>query len=178
MHSAIFFDFRPLYGSYELADNLRNWLIPQPPRHYRFLRAMAEEALTCPPALGWTNNLVYDGGKEHPHTMDLKLHGSRPFVDAERIWSLSHGVWATNTGDRLRAVASAQNQRPEETGAEVEAFYLVQRFRMQHQIMAKNPDEPNRLESSSLNPLNRLMLKEALKQAKKIQLRLKLEYGL
>ena len=178
LHSTIFFDFRPLYGSYELADNLRNWLLPQPPKHNRFLRALAEEALTCSPSLGWMNKFVYDGGSAHPHTMDLKLHGSRPFVDAERIWSLAHGIWATNTGDRLLAVASAQNQRPENTAAEVEAFYLVQRFRMQQQIMAKNPEEANRLNPSSLNTLNRLMLKEALKLAKNIQLRLKLEYGL
>jgi CBS domain-containing protein len=178
MHSTIFFDFRPLYGNYELADRLRNWLLPRPPKYNNFLRTMAEEALTSAPSLGWANNFVYDGGKQHPHTMDLKLHGSRPFVDAARTWSLTHGVWATNTGERLRAVARAQNQRPEITAGEVEAFYLVQRFRMQQQIMAKNPDEANRLNPSSLNALNRLMLKEAFKQAKSIQLRLKLEYGL
>lgn len=178
LHSSIFFDFRPLYGSNELADTLRNWLIPQPQKHTRFLRLMAEEALTCPPSLGWTNNFIYDGGKQHPHTMDLKLHGSRPFVDAARIWSLTHGVWATNTGDRLRAVATFKNQRPEETAAEIEAFYLVQRFRIQQQLTTENPDAANRLDPSSLNALNRLMLKEAFKQAKKIQLRLKLEYGL
>lgn len=178
MHSTIFFDFRPLYGSYELADRLRDWLLPQPPNYDRFLRAMVEEALLAAPSLGWANNFVYDGGKQHPHTMDLKLHGTRPFVDAARIWSLTHGVWATNTGDRLRAVASAQNQRPEKTAGEVEAFYLVQRFRMHQQLMAKNRDEANRLDPSSLNALNRLMLKEAFKQAKNIQMRLKLEYGL
>jgi CBS domain-containing protein len=178
MHSTIFFDFRPLYGSYELADRLRNWLLPQPPNYGRFLRALAEEALLATPSLSWTNSFVYDGGKQHPHTIDLKLHGSRPFVDAARTWSLTHGVWATNTGDRLRAVARAQNQRPETTAGEVEAFYLVQRFRMQQQIIAKNPDEANRLDPSSLNALNRLMLKEAFKQAKNIQLRLKMEYSL
>ena len=178
LHSTIFFDFRPLYGSYELADRLRDWLISQPPSYDRFLRAMAEEALIVAPSLGWANNFVYDGGKQYPHTMDLKLHGSRPFVDAARTWSLTHGIWATNTGDRLRAVARVQNLRPETTAGEVEAFYLVQRFRMQQQIAAKKPDEANRLDPSSLNALNRLMLKEAFKQAKNIQMRLKLEYGM
>ena len=178
MHSTIFFDFRPLYGSYELADRLRQWLLPLPVQYARFMRAMAEEALIAAPSLGWANNFVYDGGKQHPHTMDLKLHGTRPFVDAARTWSLTHGVWATNTGDRLRAVARARNQRPETAAGEVEAFYLVQRFRMQQQLTANDPDEANRLNPASLNALNRLMLKEAFKQAKNIQLRLKLEYGL
>jgi CBS domain-containing protein len=178
LNSTVFFDFRPLYGSYHLADDLRQWLIPRPPAHPRFLRALAVEALTCPPPLGWANRFVYDGGKAHPHTMDLKLHGSRPFVDAARIWSLAEGVWATNTGDRLSAVSRARNWRPQETAAELEAFYLVQRFRMQQQIMSEDPAAANRLNPSSLNTLNRLMLKEALKQAKKVQLRLKLEFEL
>ena len=178
LHSTIFFDFRPLYGSYDLADRLRDWLLPRPPNYARFLRALAEEAMSAAPSLGWVNNFVYDGGKQHPHTMDLKVHGSRPFVDAARVWSLIHGVWATNTADRLRAVARAQNQRPETTAGEVEAFYLVQRFRMQQQLMAQIPDKANRLDPSSLNRLNRLMLKEAFKQAKNIQMRLKLEFGL
>ncbi len=176
MHSTIFFDFRPLYGSYELADRLRNWLLPQPRNYERFLRALAEEALIAAPPLGWLNRFIYDGGKQYPHTIDLKLHGSRPFVDAARIWSLTHGVWATNTGDRLRAVARTMNQRPEVTAGEVEAFYLVQRFRMHQQLMTENPDQANRLDPSSLNRLNRLMLKEAFKQARNIQERLKLEY--
>jgi len=178
LHSTIFFDFRPLYGSHELVDNLRNWLIPQPAKHKLFLRLMAEEALTCQPSLGWINNFVYDGGKKYPHSIDLKLHGSRPFVDAARIWSLTHGTWATNTGDRLRAVAKATNQRPEETAAEVEAFNLIQRFRIQQQLMSNTSEAANRLDPSSLNELNQLMLKESFKQAKKIQLRLKLEYDL
>jgi len=127
--------------------------------------------------LGWTGGFVYDGGRQLPHTIDLNLHGSRPFVDAARIWSLTHGAWETNTGDRLRATAKAMELSPEETAAEVEAFYLVQRFRFQQQLAADTPEKANRLNPSSLNELNRLMLKEAFKQAKKLQLRLKLEHG-
>ena len=178
LNSTIFFDFRPLYGNYNLVDSLRKWLIPQPAQYPIFLRTLAEEALTCTPSLGWTGGFVYDGGRKYPHTIDLKLHGARPFIDAARIWSLTHGAWETNTGDRLRATAKAMNLPPEETAAEIEAFYLVQRFRFQQQLSSRSDDRANRLNPSDLNQLNRLMLKEAFKQAKKLQLRLKLEYGL
>jgi len=178
LNSTIFFDFRPLYGNYSLVDSLRKWLLPLPAQQPLFLRTMAEEALTCNPPLGWTGGFVYDGGRKYPHTIDLKMHGARPFVDAARIWSLTHGNWETNTGDRLRATAKAMDLSPEETAAEIEAFYLVQRFRFQQQLLAEEPEMANRLNPSHLNELNRLMLKEAFKQAKKLQLRLKLEYGL
>ena len=178
LNSTIFFDFRPLYGRYELVDELRNWLLPQPPEHPRFLRALAEEALTCAPPLSWTGGFVYDGGVEHPHSIDLKRFGARPFVDAARIWSLMYGVWATNTGDRLRAVAEPLNLSAEQVAGEVESFYLIQRFRFRQQLVAEHPDDTNRIDPDSLNELHRLMLKEAFKQAKKLQLRLKLQHGL
>jgi len=178
LNSTIFFDFRPLYGRYELVDELRNWLLPQPPEHPRFLRALAEEALTCAPPLGWTGGFVYDGGVEHPHSIDLKRFGARPFVDAARIWSLMYGVWATSTGDRLRAVAEPLNLSAEQVAGEVESFYLIQRFRFRQQLVAEDPDDTNRIDPDTLNELHRLMLKEAFKQAKKLQLRLKLQHGL
>ncbi len=177
MHSTIFFDFRPLYGSYDLADTLRNWLLPEPRNYELFLRTMAEEAMTAVPSLGWANRFIFDGGKQYPRTMDLKLHGSRPFVDtAHASGAEQRYTTVTNTGDRLRAVAGAMKQRPEVTAGEVEAFYLVQRFRMHQQLLAETPDAANRLDPYSLNRLNRLMLKEAFRQAKNIQMRLKLGY--
>jgi CBS domain-containing protein len=178
LNSTIFFDFRPVYGRYELVDRLRSWLLPLPPKRPRFLRAMAEDALSCPPALGWVGNFVYDGGRDYPHTIDLKLRGARPFVDAGRIWSLAHGVWATNTSERLRAAGAALNRPPEDTAAAVEAFHVIQRFRIQQQLATADPEAANRLDPSSLNDLHRLMLKEAFKQAKKLQLGLKQHYGL
>lgn len=177
LNSSIFFDFRPLYGRYELVDALRNWLLPQPPEHPRFLRALAQEALTCAPPLGWTG-FIYDGGVEHPHSIDLKRFGARPFVDAARIWSLMYGVWATSTGDRLRAVAEPLKLSAEQVAGEVESFYLIQRFRFRQQLLAEDPDDTNRIDPDELNELHRLMLKEAFKQAKKLQLRLKLQHGL
>lgn len=178
LNSTIFFDFRPLYGRYELVDNLRTWLSPRVPGHDRFLRALAEQALTCEPPLGWMGRFRYDGDKDFPHTLDLKLYGLRPFVDAARVWGLANGIWATNTGQRLRATAEALDRPPSDMAAAVEAFYLVQRFRIQQQLTNKDPDRVNRLDPNTLNQLNRLMLKEAFKEAKALQERLRLDYGL
>jgi CBS domain-containing protein len=178
LHSTIFFDFRPLYGRYELADGLRKWLMPLPSSYPRFLRGLAEQALACSPALGWTGNFIYDKNKDYPRTIDLKLSGARPFVDAARIWSLAHGVWATNTGDRLREAGRTMARKPEDTAAAVEAFQLLQRFRIQQQMRTRDPERVNRLDPSTLNDLQRLMLKEAFKQGKKLQLRLKQDYDL
>ncbi len=174
----MFFDFRPLYGNYDLVDRLRNQLLAEAPGHNRFFRALAQDALACTPPLGWAGQFVYDKDRDHPHTIDLKLHGARPFVDAARIWSLLHRVWATNTADRIRASGAAMNRAKEDVAAEVEAFHLVQRFRIQQQLSTRDRERVNRVNPSDLNELQRLMLKEAFRQAKKVQLRLRQEYGL
>ena len=176
LNATIFFDFRPLYGQDELVDELHNWLLPKPPQHPRFLRALAVEALTCSPSLGWFGRFSYDGGNRYPHTIDIKKHGARPFIDAARIWALKHGVWSTNTGARLRAAAAGMNRSPGDTAASVEAFDLIQRIRMQRQLAGGAYDEINRVDPSELSAPQRQMMKEAFRQAKLLQLRLRQEF--
>ena len=177
LYATIFFDFRPLYGQDELVDDLHHWLLPQPAEHPRFLRAMATEALTCSPSLGWFGTFSYDGGRDHPHTIDLKKRGARPFVDAARIWGLQCGVWTTNTVERLRAVGPQLRRAPTDTAASVEAFDLIQRIRIQNQLGVSEKERANRVNPAELSTAQRLMIKEAFKQAKVLQLRLRQEFA-
>jgi len=82
-----------------------------------FLRLMTENALQCQPPLGLIRDFVYDNNKDFPHTIDLKMHGARPFVDAARIFALANNVAMTSTAQRLRGAAEATN-----LGADVEAM--------------------------------------------------------
>ena len=176
LHSTIFFDFRPLYGQVELVDRLRSWLLPRPSRNPRFLHCLSAQALACAPALGFLGRFVYDGGKEFPHTIDLKMHGVRPFVDAARVWGLKYQAWATSTADRLRAAAAGMNRSAAETAATIEAFDLVQRIRLHQQLVCKESGKANRVDPRRLNELQKMLLKEAFSQAKLLQLRLKQEF--
>lgn len=178
LYATIFFDFRPLYGQDELVDDLRSWLLPQPAENPRFLHLLAAQALDCAPALGFLDRFVPDGGKKYPHTIDLKNHGARPFVDAARIWGLKHQAWATNTGDRLRAVAGLRQSSPTAAAAQIEAFELVQRLRLRQQLSANEPAAANRVDPRRLATLQKLLLKEALKEAKLLQMALRQEFGL
>ncbi|TCT21534.1 DUF294 nucleotidyltransferase-like domain-containing protein [Thiobaca trueperi] len=178
LHSTIFFDFRPLYGSSEPVDQLRDWLIAEAPGHDRFLHALAEQTLSVAPPLGWAGQFTFDRNRDFPHTIDLKLQGARYFMDAARLWALKWGVWATNTAERLRATGSGRGRLGEDTAAEIESFHLIQRFRIHQQLQTRDPDAVNRVDPDDLNELHRLMLKEALKQARKLQSRLRQEFPL
>jgi len=178
LHGTIFFDFRPLYGRYELVDHLRSWLLARAPEHPLFLRALAQQALDVAPPLGFAGRFLYDRNRDFPHTIDLKTRGARLFVDVARIEGLAKGVWATNTAERLRATGAGPGRAAGDIAAEVEAFHLVQRFRIHQQQTTVDVDGVNRVDPARMNELNRLMLKEALRQAHKMQLRLQQTYGL
>jgi CBS domain-containing protein len=177
LNATIFFDFRPLYGRDELALALRDWLLARVPGKPAFLHAMAEQALDAEPPLGFLGGFRLDAGAEFPDTLDLKAQAIRFFVDAARILALSRGIAPTNTVERLRLSGAALGTPEEETATLVEAFYQIQRLRLDNQLAPVYPQAANRLNPARLNALNRQILKEALKHARRLQQRVGLDYG-
>jgi CBS domain-containing protein len=176
LDSTIFFDLRPVYGDASLAERLRESLLASAADRPIFLRTMAENALRCRPPLGVLRDFVYDRSAEFPHTIDLKS-SSRPFVDSARILALAHGVPHTSTAERLRAVDEAIRFGPAQLAALVDAFHFVHLMRLRSQC---RPDGAgagtNRVDPAELNDLDRHTLKEAFRQARKLQAHLARRY--
>jgi CBS domain-containing protein len=64
----------------------------------------------------------------------------------------------------------------EEAAAMVAAFYQIQRLRLQNQVSGEFPAAANRLNPDRLHQLDRQILKEAFRQARTLQQRLRLDY--
>jgi len=176
LNASIFFDFRPLYGREELVAELQESLLKRVKGNTAFARAMTVNALEQEPPLSWWRDFRFGGGKDYPHTLDLKGQGVRIFVDAVRILALAHGVAPTNTVERLRAVRQALGMPVEEVAAMAAAFYQIQRLRLQNQVSGEFPEATNRLNPDRLHKLDRQILKEAFRQARTLQQRLRLDY--
>lgn len=180
LHASIFFDFRPLTGDAAPALELRAWLNRAAQKNPRFLHQMAGNALRNRPPLGLVRDFVLSEDDAHPHTIDLKLNGAMPFVDAARIFALAAGSPQTNTAKRLREAARALNIPDGELADWNRAFHFLQLLRLRHQHgqqrAGQTPD--NHLDPDTLNPLDRRILKEALRQARKVQARLAMDYQL
>ncbi len=176
LNAAIFFDLRPLAGTYHLGTELRAAVTELAASRTLFLRQMAVNALESAPPLGLLRDFVTDD-KDHPGTIDLKAGGIRIFVDAARIMALAQRVTETCSADRLRLAGRAQRMPDAEIAALVDAFYYLQVLRLKHQQL--HPSEaPNRIAPAALNDLERRVLKEALRLAKSLQTRLALDYQL
>jgi len=178
LNATIFFDFRPLYGKTELADAMRRYLLQHASATPLFLRAMAKNALDVEPPLGKLRDFNTDLEPGHPGKIDLKKYGSRIFVDVARIYALATGVHNTNSVQRLRLSAQRLNTKAEDVNAVLEALDFIQLLRLRHQYLEGEPgvQGDNLIEPDKLNELDRRILKESFRQARKIQSRLKLDY--
>jgi CBS domain-containing protein len=178
LNATIFFDLRPIHGDARLAERLRSWLLTAAVEHPVFLRQLAAAALAVKPPLGRIRDFATARSGEHAHTLDLKM-GARPFVDAARVLCLAHGIPHTSTAERLRGVAEAARLSPDRVASLVDAFHFVHllRLRCQRGLLGRR-SSGNRLNPRDLNDLDRHVLKEAFRQARGLQGRVALDYGL
>jgi len=176
LHCTIFFDFRPLHGADHLAAELREWLSGAACKNTRFLHQMVENALRNRPPSG----SVWDFFTSKGNSLDLKLNGITPFVDAARIFSLAAGGRQTNTLLRMRESAEALRVSPQETEAWCDAFLFIQllRLRLHHEQCEREEPLSNHVDPDSFNNLDKRILKEAFRQARKLQTKLALDYQL
>lgn len=171
LHASVFFDLRAVGGAVELADPLLAWLGAETPARGAFLHQLARNALESRPPLGLFGTLAGSGRGRDPAAIDLKLHGTRLFVDAARVMALARGITTAGTVARLRAAARAGGFPLAEAEAAIDAFQILQQLRLRMQLgdPAAVEGEPNAVRADALNEFDRRVLKEALLQARRLQ---------
>ena len=180
LDATICFDFRAMHGDRRLAASLRDWLGVAARNSPNFLRLMAENAVQARPPLGTWRDFATEDVPNAPRTINLKLYGVRPFIDAARVMALARGVPQTSTDLRLRDASAAGALPAAEAEAAAAAFSFVQEIRLRHQAKqeALTADTANRVDPARLNELDRRTLKEAFRIARDLQSRLELDYRL
>jgi CBS domain-containing protein len=179
--SSIYFDLRVVWGDEQGCEQLRQGLLEQVADNRIFQRMLADNALRQRPPVGRLREFVLTRqGNDKAATLDLKVQGLTPFVDGARLLALANGVGACNTLERLRQLVAKGVIEPLDGAAYEEAYHFIQQTRMQqHQRQARdNLPYSNRLDPDSLNHLDRRILREALRQAQRLQSSLALRYQL
>jgi len=177
--ASIFFDFRALWGEARLADALRTEVAARARANARFLKQMSDNALRNRPPLSWFGELEGAEDEAGVEGIDLKMNGSVPFVDAARIFALAAGVTVTNTVERLQQAGTVRGIPEEEVKAACDAFEYVQllRLREQHRRSGDGTGVNANVVPLDLMPdLDRRILREAMREARRLQQRLELDY--
>ena len=176
LNASIFFDLRSLHGAGELVGQLRALLLSMTTATPSFQHLMAANALHAEVPLNFRGELAV----EENEAVDLKKFGSRIFVDAARIFALASGSGAVNTSDRLHQAGQVAGMPPSEIAAVDAAFRQILRLRLEHQVAAETKGETAGIgpTPADLHDMDRAILREALRLAKRLQQRLKLNYAL
>jgi len=186
LQASIYFDLRPLAGEHALAQGLRAHIATQASALPRFTKQLADNALLNRAPLNWRGAIETTATADGHAMLDLKMRGATLFVDAARLYALAHGITATTTRERLTASARVLQVPAHEAEAWVGGFDFLQSLRLRahlarvdEQGKLSEPDgatSANWIEPERLNDIERQMLKEALRQARRLQQRMALDY--
>ncbi len=174
LQANIFFDLRAIFGDTVLVDELQAWLLAHTRENTLFLRLLMANALQTEPPLGLIRAFAVDDEPGRAGTIDLKARGTRIFVDAARASALALGDPSLNTADRIRVAAAHFGADPRHVEATVDAFHYLQMMRLRTQerhAADVAATAANRVDPYALNEIDQRMLKEALRQARKLQQR-------
>jgi CBS domain-containing protein len=181
--ASIYFDFRPLAGAAALTRPMRELLKREASRNARFMKQMADNALQHAPALSWIG-AIDTRSQDGQDVIDLKLNGTAIYVDAARLYALAHGIGATGTRARFEAAARTMGASAREAEAWTGGFEVLQMLRLRVQLDGASREavdasdgNPNLLDVSALNDIDRRMLKESLRVARRLQQRIEMDYG-
>ncbi|MCB2001193.1 MAG: CBS domain-containing protein [Rhodoferax sp.] len=175
LNANIYFDLRPLVGRADLAEQLRDGITRQAAALPRFAKQMADNARRHRVPLNWRGAIDTQSvdGRE---MVDLKHHGTAVFVDVARLYALALGVTAIGTRERFEAIGPRLHMSAPDSEAWIAAFEFLQMLRLQVQMGDTPLETANQVELESLNHIDRHMLKESFRVARRLLAKLERDY--
>jgi CBS domain-containing protein len=169
--SLIFFDFRPVHGDPLLAENLRASLIHSLKGGSLFLTHMAAIALQNRSPLGLFGRLNVERTGPHRGTLNIKINGLAPIVDAARMAALESHVYATSTLERLRDIQGTGSFLAPPAPDIEQAFEFLMGLRLQHQYRQRRDgaEADNHIDPVALSHLEWRMLRETFRLIGSVQ---------
>jgi CBS domain-containing protein len=180
LSSSIYFDFRVIWGEPAQAEKLFDCVLHKVSTNTLFQRMLAQNALVLRPPIGRFRDFVVARSGSEKDTLDLKRQGLMPFVDGARLLALSHGIAECNTLERFSRLKAQGVIEAKDADAYEEAYHFIQLIRMQQHQRQDREGRPfsNRIDPDNLNHLDRRILRESFRQAKRLQASLALRYQL
>ena len=177
--ACIFFDLRPVGDTEALGSALRTVIQTAAPGSGRLLALLARDVVERPVPLTVFGNFRLARDGPHRGTIDVKGGGSLQLTGAARVHALALGLAETNSIDRFRS-ATAHGVYAADEGREiVDAYQLIQRLRLAHQLACLDRGEPpnNRLDPRRLSHADTLLLHDALRTVTRVQQGLRVRYA-
>jgi CBS domain-containing protein len=171
LFSVILFDYRPLFGNYALAEELRDHLTDAAQAQDMFLKQLADMTVSIRSPLGLFKTFLLEKSGPHKGELNIKFKCIAPVIDIVRLYSLEKGVRATSTLERIDALRAVHGV-VKELGDELEqAFDFFSLLRVHHQFdqIETGLEPDNFINPYKMSSLDQKMLKESCQLISRIQ---------
>jgi len=177
MHSTIFFDFRPVYGDVDLAEELKMFVLEMVQKGRGFLTFFAQNALQNPPPLSFFRNFIVESSGKHANEFDIKSRTMMPLCDGARLLAFELGVKDfLSTFERFEKIAAQEPQLAELAKESGMAYEILMRLRAQNGL--RNQNSGRYINPKALNKLERQALRNIFKTIETLQSTINLRYQL
>ncbi|GAB3828611.1 DUF294 nucleotidyltransferase-like domain-containing protein [Pontibacter rugosus] len=177
LNASIFFDYRPVYGSFELAHQLTDYIYEHIQQERIFLPYLAKHALQSPPPLSFFRNFMVERGGGHKDQFDIKLRAMTPLVDAARVLTLDNRVAGeNNTFKRFAKLAELEPQNAALYREAAVAYEIMMRHRALSGL--RNHNTGRYISPEQLNKLERQTLRNTFKLISDVQELLQVRFQL
>lgn len=178
LKSSIFFDLRPIYGSKSLFNALQQDILVRTKDKAVFLYHLSHNALKGTPPLGFFKTFTLERDGKQKKGLDLKKRGLILITDMARIYSLSKGISAINTRQRLIQLAQQKVMDAKDSQNLLDAFDVLAQLRWdkhQHDI-SQGHEASNLLDPAVLSGLQRHQLKDVFEVINQAQSQMKYRF--
>lgn len=166
--SSIFFDYRRVFGSMQLKDELTSYINDLLREGAIFFRFMAKDALKNPPPVSFFRNFLVEIDGVHKDEFDIKNRAMAPLISAARVLSLHHGLRdIKQTSTRFEQLALLEPENKELYESCAYAFKALLKFRIRQGLLHQDSGRFIKLES--LSKSDRLKLKRCFKPLRDVQ---------
>jgi CBS domain-containing protein len=170
-------DGRPVYGSMELAGKLRDRFFNDMLSNPVISQRMMENTLRHKVLVGVFGQLLTERYGEDAGSLDIKYGAYIPMVNAFRLLAVQAGISKTSTLERIEALQSENLLTTEEASLAKEAFVFFLKLRMLTTVSNEEGQlvGTGKLSADQLTKDMTVQLKKALKEGRKIQVRVQKE---
>ena len=159
--SGIFFDFEYIYGETKIKDSLEIAIYQSLANNKIFFDYVGNQLLKSPPPLTFFKKFAVEETGIHKDLFNLKQKGLQFYIDAARIFALSHNLkGVNNTFLRFKQMAISDAKNAEKYLDFAENYIKLQEFRTKEGIL--NDNDGAFIDTNKLSKIDKEELKKAV----------------
>ncbi|MCA1053922.1 DUF294 nucleotidyltransferase-like domain-containing protein [Rossellomorea aquimaris] len=167
-NTTMFYDFRPIYGDYSIAEEIRNYLAEKSKRSLNMQQLLRKDALRFKLPVGPLGRVNL---KPKNHLFNIKKSGLLQIVNMIRIHCVKYGVKEVNTIKRVNALKNMQAFHPRDAENVKMAMHILLTLRTKQNLkeLSEGKQLSNDIDVRNLSKEERQRLKEAIQIANRLQ---------